>query len=154
MINTMSLHQSLHADEHNYLGRIISSLSLLKQPHKLDVQATSYKMKISVFSFVLFNGLVFARPQNNVGIFSSFSNFNPNTQTFSAGTKTQLSQTFSTSQDSFFLPLDSGLDGLFPGNSFGATGLAGLANKGFDAKSFLDPSLTLGGSFDVFFAGE
>ena len=111
-------------------------------------------MKISVFSFVLFNGLLFARPQNNVGIFSSFSNFNPNTQTFSAGTNTQLSQIFSTSQDSFFQPLDSGLDGLFPGNSFGATGLVGLDNTGFDVNSFLDPSLTLGGSFDVFSAGE
>ena len=116
--------------------------------------ATSYKMKISVISFVLFNRLVFARPQNNVGTFSSFSNFNPNTQTFSAGINTQLSQTFSTSQDSFLQPLDSGLDGLIPGNSFGATGLVGLDNTGFDVNSFLDPSLTLGGSFDVFSAGE
>ena len=142
-------------DEHNNnrLERIISSLSLSKQPHKVDVLAASYKMKISVIGYVLFNRLVFARPQNNVGTFSSFSNFNPNTQTFSAGINTQLSQTFSTSHDSFLQPLDSGLDGLFPGNSFGATGLDGLANTGFGANSFLDPSLTLGGSFAVFSSG-
>ena len=111
----------------------------------LDMQAASYKMKISVLSFVLSNGLDFARPQNNVGTFSSFSNFNQNKQTFSAGTNTQFRQKFSTNQDLFLQPLNSGLDGLFAGNSFGTTGLDGLANTGF-----LDPSLPLGGSLDVF----
>ena len=115
----------------------------MKQPH--NVQAASYKMKISVLSVVLFNGFVFSKPQNNIGTFSSFSNFNPNTQTFSAGTNTQFSQTFSTNQDSLLQPLDSGLDGLFTSNIFGATGQDGLANTGF-----LDPSLPLGGSLDVF----
>ena len=102
-------------------------------------------MKIYVLSFLLFNGLVFVRPQNSAGTFSSFSNFNPSTKTFSAGTNTQFSQTFSTSRDSFLQPLESGQDGLFHANSFGATGLDGL-----DSAGFLDPLLPLGGSLDVF----
>ena len=114
-------------DEPNNRGTKASSLSLVRQPYKVDVLPASYKMKISWFSFVMFTGLVFTRPQNNVGTFSSFSNFNPNTQTFSAGTNTQFSQTFSSSQDSFSQPLDSGLGALFPGISFGPTGLEGLA---------------------------
>ena len=36
-----------------------------------------------------------ARPQNSVNSFSTFSNFDPRTQTFSAGSNTQLTQTIS-----------------------------------------------------------
>ena len=111
------------------------------------------KMKtLLVSSYFLCHSLVLAGPQNRFSSFadtarSSFSNFNPNSQTFSAGTNTKLSQqTFSSSQDNFFQSLDTSLDQLFPTTGLGGSGFDGLANTGFNTNDFLDPSIPL----DVF----
>ena len=61
---------------------------------------------------------VLGDPQTSGGTFSAFSNFNPNTQTFTSGS----SQTFS--QDTFFQGVEQGLDNIFPGGE-------GLASAGF-----------------------
>ena len=107
-------------------------------------------MKTLVICFFLCQGLVLSRPQNNAGSFSTFSNFDPKTQTFTAGTNTQLSHTFSSNQDTFFQSLDTGLDGFVQDNVLGATGFDSHPNTGFNVNGYLDPSLLLGGSFDVF----
>ena len=107
-------------------------------------------MKTHVICFVLCQSFVFSESQNNVGTFSRFSNFNPKTQTFPAGTNTQLSQTFSANQDTFFQSLGTGLDSSVLGDVFGATGFDGHLNTGVNENDFLDPSLLLKGSFDVF----
>ena len=107
-------------------------------------------MKKHVIGFVLCQSLVFSKPQNNVGTFSRFSNFNPKTQTFTAGTNTQQSQTFSANQDTFFQSLGTGLDSSVLGDVFGVTGFDGHLNTGVNENDFLDPSLLLKGSFDVF----
>ena len=76
-----------------------------------------------------------ARPQNSVNSFSTFSNFDPRTQTFSAGSNTQLTQTF------------SGQD------SFSTSGLFSQGSSGFDildGNDFLDPNLPFGGRRDIF----
>ena len=75
--------------------------------------------------------LVVGAPQNNGGTFSAFSNFNPNTQTFTSGS----SQTFST-QDTFFQGVDQSLDTFFSGGEGLGAGFTGL---GADT-----------GAFDVF----
>ena len=83
----------------------------------------------------------------NAGSFSTLSNFDLKTQTFTAGTNTQQSQTFSANQDTFFQSLGTGLDRSVLGDVFGVTGFDGHLNNEND---FLDPSLLLKGSFDVF----
>eukprot|EP00092_Neocalanus_flemingeri_P061348 GFUD01073733.1.p1 GENE.GFUD01073733.1~~GFUD01073733.1.p1 ORF type:complete len:301 (-),score=43.94 GFUD01073733.1:50-952(-) len=100
------------------------------------------KMKILVSMVLWCQSLVLARPQNN---FQRFSETARSSQTFSTGTKTQLNQqTFSAGQDAFFQSLDTSLDNLFP--------TTGLGSTGFDdySDTFLDPSLLLDASFDVF----
>ena len=97
-------------------------------------------MKTHVICFVLCQSFVFSEPQNNVGTFSRFSNFNPKTQTFPAGTNTQLIQTFSENQDTFFQSLGTGLDSSVLGDVFGDTGVNDIE----------DPSLLQKGSFDEF----
>eukprot|EP00092_Neocalanus_flemingeri_P011530 GFUD01012425.1.p1 GENE.GFUD01012425.1~~GFUD01012425.1.p1 ORF type:complete len:130 (-),score=7.63 GFUD01012425.1:447-836(-) len=107
-------------------------------------------MKSLVSRLLWCQSLVLARPQNNFQRFSdtarsSFSNFNRNSQTFSTGTKNQLSkQTFSAGQDAFFQSLDTSLDNLFPTTGLGSTGFDDYSN------TFLDPALPLDASFDVF----
>jgi hypothetical protein len=109
------------------------------------------KMKTLVICFFLCKSLVLSRPQNSAGSFSTFSNFDPKTQRFTVGTNPQLSKTLSSSQNSFFQSIDAELDGLVPEIVLGATGFDGLANTGFNP-DFIDPSLLLDISFDVFSA--
>ena len=97
-------------------------------------------MKSLIPNFIFCYSATIARPQNNFGSFSSnsFSNFDTNSQTFTAGTNTQLNQqTFQNSQDAFFQSVDSNFDNGFPSS--------GLGPNGFE--DFLDP---LDKSFDVF----
>merc|ERR1712013_28298 len=90
---------------------------------------TTVSMRVFLLYSVLH--LVVGAPQNNGGTFSAFSNFNPNTQTFTSGS----SQTFS-SQDTFFQGVDQSLDTFFSGGE----GLgAGFPGVGADT-----------GAFDVF----
>ena len=95
-----------------------------------------------MLSFLCYQSVVLARPQNNFGSFStfadtarsSFSNFKPKSQIFSGGTNRQLShQTFSINQDAFFKSFDSSLDNLFHTSGKESTGFNGLANTGFSS---------------------
>ena len=97
-------------------------------------------MKTSVICLVLHLCPVLGAPQTSAGTFSAFSNFTPASQTFRAGSNTQLSQTVDSSQDTFFQSLDYGLDSFFSGDGLG---LAGAGFPGLDANS---------GNFDVFAA--
>jgi len=99
------------------------------------------EMKLPAVFFVLHQSVVTAAPQTNVGTFSAFSNFNPQSQIFTAGSNSQLSQTFSSSQDYGFQSLDYGLDTLLGSQGLGGAGFNGLANTGLDINT---------GAFDVF----
>ena len=105
------------------------------------------EMKLPAVFFVLQQTVVIGAPQTNAGTFSAFSNFNPLSQTFTAGSNSQLSQTFSSSQDYGFQSLDFGLDTLLGSQGLGGAGFNGLANTGLDINT---------GAFDVFssVAGE
>jgi len=101
------------------------------------------EMKLPAVFFVLHQSVVTAAPQTNVGTFSAFSNFNPQSQIFTAGSNSQLSQTFSSSQDYGFQSLDYGLDTLLGVQGLGGAGFNGLATTGLDINT---------GAFDAFSA--
>merc|ERR1712106_237129 len=111
-----------------------------------SIEATAQvtrEMKLPAVFFVLHQSVVTAAPQTNAGTFSAFSNFNPLSQTFTAGSNSQLSQTFPSSQDYGFQSLDYGLDTLLGVQGLGGAGFNGLANTGLDINT---------GTFDAFSA--
>merc|ERR1712013_858331 len=90
---------------------------------------TTVSMRVFLLYSVLH--LVVGAPQNNGGTFSAFSNFNPNTQTFTSGS----SQTFST-QDTFFQGVDQSLDTFFSGGEGLGAGFTGLGADTGDCDDF------------------
>ena len=104
-----------------------------------------HSLILSMRIFLLYSVLYLVRgaPQNSGGTFSAFSNFNPNTQTFTSGS----SQTFS-SQDTFFQGVDQDLDTFFSGEGLGA----GFPGLGADTGAFDVFSSPTGKLADVHFS--
>ena len=112
----------------------------ISQSIEVTAQVTR-EMKLPAVFFVVHQSVVTAAPQTSVGTFSAFSNFNPQSQTFTAGSNSQLRQTFSSSQDYGFQSLDYGLNTLLGSQGLGGAGFNGLANTGLDINT---------GAFDAF----
>ena len=129
-----SIRHSSHPDDQP--GEIF----VIPQSVEATAQVTR-EMKLPAVFFVVHQSVVTAAPQTNAGTFSAFSNFNPLSQTFTAGSNSQLSQTFPSSQDYGFQSLDYGLDTLLGSQGLGGTGFNGLANTGLDINT---------GAFDAF----
>ena len=127
MVHTSRFILSFHADKHEQPGETFHrSVCRSHRPSWTCILVQRYAMKSQFLICFFCPSLVFTRPQNNVGSFSSFSNFSPNMERLSPDINTQLSRTFWSRQDSFSPSFDSELDGLFTSSVFSsATGKLG-----------------------------